>query len=879
VTWLAGVHLGSSVGGPFALLVVLAGVAAGSVVQRPIAVTAFGATRVSADSQPEPVLVELQIGRLTSRTVSAYRVGREALVPLTALLQLGEVGYRLSLDGVLEATLNPGAQRLRIDIHRDTMSLGKQRVGIEPQYRLFKDNDLYISARRLGALFQTTIFVDWEELSVTFVDAEQLPIGKRLRREVAREAFLRRTGGVSPDRTLGLERPRWDGLVLDYSFLAAGPEPLAGGAYAVALGTDALGGSLALGVQSVGPTGDGHAQGQGSWTGVWRDARWLKQLRIGDAFTTGPRLRAARGVMVTNAPYLRSPLLGATRYDGRLDPGWTIEAYRGGDLVALDSADHQGRFTVDLPVRYGENPVDFVAYGPLGEIRRFNRTYRVLSDLLPVRQFEYGVSAGQCTAPTCRATGNLDLRYGITERWTVRAGAEQFWRDSIGNRTHPYAAMVLNPTNAWAVTLEGVGGASATAGLQFEPSVNLQLTAGYTAYARDVAPTLQATGLRSAWTLAGFVRPIAASPIFFFDAQVGHVASLTGGTTTARLDASGQAHDVRLVPFVRLQRDALVGGMATTRSFAGVDAFVLPRPALGRLLGALWIRTHVEQELNGELLSAQVVAARPLWAGVRLEMGVGTQRGTPGATFTLSLSSYLPAVRMLTLVNAPTAGGTTASQFVQGSVLWNRANGRLSYTAGPSLERAGLAGRVFLDDNGNDRWDPGEPAVPGVRVSAGASSASSDSSGRFRVWDLVPFEPILVTVDSLSIDSPLLVPAFASASLIPGPNRFTTLDIPLVRAGVVEGRVLGTTPLGPRGLGGVTLVLTNRRTGERRSFASFSDGDFYVLGVKPGDYDLTVDPRVLDVLQATVVPARLTLAPTASRVGVSGLELRLTPKP
>src|SRR6184192_2257325 len=120
----------------------------------------------------------------------------------------------------------------------------------------------------------------------------------------------------------------------------------------------------------------------------------------------------------------------------------------------------------------------------------------------------------------------------------------------------------------------------------------------------------------------------------------------------------------------------------------------------------------------------------------------------------------------------------------------------------------------------------------GVRVLVGTNTATSDSSGWFRVWDLVPFEPVLVTVDSLSIDSPLLVPAFGAVSIEPGPNRFRTLDIPLVRAGVVEGRVRRATPQGPQGLAGVTLILTDRRTGERRSFTTFSDGDFYTLGVK-----------------------------------------------
>src|SRR5207302_1351688 len=120
---------------------------------------------------------------------------------------------------------------------------------------------------------------------------------------------------------------------------------------------------------------------------------------------------------------------------------------RSGDLVAYDSADDQGRFAVELPIRYGENPVDFVAYGPFGEVREFNRTYRVLSELLPEKRLEYGLSAGQCRSAQCRGTGNIDLRYGVTRRLTVQGGVDQFWRDSLPNRTHPYAAVVLNPTN------------------------------------------------------------------------------------------------------------------------------------------------------------------------------------------------------------------------------------------------------------------------------------------------------------------------------------------------------------------------------------------------------------------------------------------------
>jgi hypothetical protein len=184
---------------------------------------------------------------------------------------------------------------------------------------------------------------------------------------------------------------------------------------------------------------------------------------------------------------------------------------------------------------------------------------------------------------------------------------------------------------------------------------------------------------------------------------------------------------------------------------------------------------------------------------------------------------------------------------------------------------------VFLDENGNGLRDIGERGLPGVRVLVGSNSATTDSNGVFRVWDIVPFEPIGVSVDSLSLESPLLVPAFATASVVPGPNRFRTLDIPIVQAGVVEGQVLRAGASGRLGVGGVPMTLTDRRSGARRNLVTFTDGGFYLLGVKPGDYELTVDSRALEALGVTAEPLRFTLAPAAGGVGKSGLELLLRP--
>src|SRR5256885_14778858 len=85
----------------------------------------------------------------------------------------------------------------------------------------------------------------------------------RVRRETAREAFLQRTRGLQPERAFGLERPRWDGLVLDYSFLAAGEQPLSGGGHSAGPGGGAVGGALRPGGPRVGAPRGGPAPGAG----------------------------------------------------------------------------------------------------------------------------------------------------------------------------------------------------------------------------------------------------------------------------------------------------------------------------------------------------------------------------------------------------------------------------------------------------------------------------------------------------------------------------------------------------------------------------------------------------------------------------------------
>src|SRR5260370_5002505 len=259
---------------PVRVVALLAAVTLGAVVPQLHASVPMPATAVANDTFPEPVVVDLRIGRIAGTTVQAYRVRSEVLLPLSEFFELGEIRHRLTPDGRLEATVDTGNRRIVIDVRSDTMQYGDHRVHIEREFIRFESSELYVGSERLGDLLGVTFSVDWSELTATVVDPSSLPVARRLQREAAREAYLRRPDGIRAGVTLGLERPTWDGVGVAYSLFSPSNDPVAGSSYGVGLGADVGGGSLEMLAQSVGPAAAGRVHVDASWYGVWRGNPW-----------------------------------------------------------------------------------------------------------------------------------------------------------------------------------------------------------------------------------------------------------------------------------------------------------------------------------------------------------------------------------------------------------------------------------------------------------------------------------------------------------------------------------------------------------------------------------------------------------------------------
>jgi hypothetical protein len=90
---------------------------------------------------------------------------------------------------------------------------------------------------------------------------------------------------------------------------------------------------------------------------------------------------------------------------------------------------------------------------------------------------------------------------------------------------------------------------------------------------------------------------------------------------------------------------------------------------------------------------------------------------------------------------------------------------------------------------------------------------------------------------------------------------------------VQTGEVSGVALIRDEGrpLPGVQVELHNLDTGDRYTTSTFSDGSFYLMGVRPGRYEATLAARVRELLSLSVQGEAFSVGPSGDGAIVEGL--------
>jgi hypothetical protein len=404
---------------------------------------------------------------------------------------------------------------------------------------------------------------------------------------------------------------------------------------------------------------------------------------------------------------------------------------------------------------------------------------------------------------------------------------------------------------------------------EFEPNPDLRIQLAQTFFDADGAPFLGAgldrrrTDLDVLWQTYGRFSIV-------YQVTAAHASGPQSARTFYRAAATGRWAGARYTAELRHLRSTLGTAPRSVQTVLDLNGDVTLRS------GPDWLRGMTAGGGLGVdpgrgLASIRALGGRVFSRAVRVDLGLGWFRDQGGVALDVGLTTAMPGPRFGSRNRFTSEVGTHGVQYADGSLLWERQAGRLRAGDGRDLGRAGVGGLVFLDLNGNGAPDENEPPLAGVPVRVGGWPSETDERGRFSAWELFPFQPVLLQVDTTAFENPFYVLPDRLLQVVPTPNSFESVNVPVVIGAEVTGRVM----FEDRGLGGVRLALRDLKRDRLIRLLTFSDGGFYVLGIPPGEYEIGLANGLPAGIRASAEPVRFTVPVGGGEKRIEGLVVRL----
>ncbi|TVQ65002.1 MAG: hypothetical protein EA360_11065, partial [Balneolaceae bacterium] len=797
---------------------------------------------------------------------------------------------RLRIDGIY-----PERGRFSIRFTEQAGVVGSQSFSFSADNFVITEFGYYLLAEQFNELFGMELTVNFSDLSLSLSTQEIMPVVAQRQREVQRERMLRQQREIRREFYPLREERNTNFFNLgfvDYNFTTSYAEQGYGLNYNANIGTEFLGGDI-----------QGSLLGSYSETSsVFRTTNlrwrygvvgnpWISILQAGQNRSAGLAPAAYTGVRLTNEPIEPRFLYGETALSGTVFPNAEVELYRNNSLVDFARADASGFYSFSVPMTYGSSQYSIRSYSPGGVQEQRNLRFQIPQNFLPAGQFSYTVEGGRLDNPLA---GSLDrgymgqgrLQYGISERLTIGAGAEYFddFHDDLPTFTGTISTRVL--TNHL-VTLQTAHDTFYRASLQAIYPSSASLTAEYTYFTDQGGiynPGRNLSVLRTNLFTPFQIRNF---PLFLrwgFNLEEREFSTVY----RYRVDLNTRLGPANIrIGFLDSQLNRMEFQLSQTARLTGAATYTFRSAGNRRSpLNSLFVRAQLNYiPSREEVEDAELQLSRRVGNAGRFQLSAG--RNFIGDfnlirfNFTLDFNTF----RSTSSVRSNRTG-TTGTQTFRGSAGYDTSNHRMLFTNRNQVGQAGVAVRLFVDNNNNGIFDEGDTLIPERAVRIERSSSRTQIRGGVNyITQLQAYRQYNLVINKSAITNPLLVPITERFSFITDPNQFKPIDIPFYTSGIVEGMVYRVRSGQSDGLGGLRLYMVQVNAPEgtepyREELRTFSDGSFYQFEVPPGDYELYVDQSQLNFLNARPDPEKLEFTVRALSEGdfVEGLVINLVPR-
>jgi len=728
---------------------------------------------------------------------------------------------------------------------------------------VFMESSLFVE------VFGITLTFNYRSLTVILKSNFELPVIKEARLEKQRNNLAKLKGEFKADTNLhrdyhlfkagnfdwtGVSTQIWKGLTENHLTIGAGAELLFGEATA-SINYDS---QLKLDNREL----------HYLWHWVDNDNPVIKQAQVGTIQLQTISLINTQtiGVNFKNSPTTVRKAKGYYPIHDYTEPNWTVELYLNDVLMDFTRADAAGLYDFKVPIVYGTTTLKLKFYGPMGEERTEERTLFFPFTIMPVKEFEYNLSAGILQDSLSSRFGQAGVNYGVTRFLTAGAGVEYLSSITTGAFI-PYAKVTIHPFSRLLVNGEYDHGVETKGVLNYYFLKDAFLEIDYAKYfpGQLAIPYRSLEERKAKLSLPWKIKKIGGSVKLDYSQLVYKVFNYN------------QANIALSLYFQRfnVSSSTQISWADKQTPYSTSDLSLMYRMKYGYN-----IRLSGQYNVNSEAWNSFKTEFEKRISKAYISVSYERNILYRGNSVNLNFRYELPFART-NFSGSYNTGIVSTSEGAQGSLQFGSGNKYINASNNLSVGKGGIALYPFLDLNNNGIFDPGEPMVKitSVRV-MGSNVIFREKDSIVRIPELNGF--IKYIVEFSDEDLPNIAWRYKKKvySVLVDPDQFKRVDIPIIIVGEMRGMAYTNKDSTLKGTGRILVKIYKKNTDKIVAEAlSESDGYIDYMGLEPGDYVVRVDSTQLINLNSSVEPLQREFTIKAIEDGdiVEGIDFVLNP--
>lgn len=840
------------------------------------------------ERQPEEVFLTFSYQNLFNRVIIAQYEEGQFYLPVSEIFTALQIPHQISQSPPsISGSYLRAENTFELNFKSYQVTLKDEgRFSFSASEMLIGETDFYVTPEILEKVFDLDFSVDFNNLVLRLETDVELPVvaeHKRARDRRQQERYV--IGQDYYPLVYDRDRKTFAGGFLDYSLSANVNPGINYYTHNFGLGTEVLGGDLqgnAFGNYS--ENSSNFTTNNVRWRYAWRNNNNITQLFVGQTVSRGLSRRAFVGIRATNEPVEPRFVYDDYEIEGNAAPGSEVELYFNNALYDYQQINENGRYRFIAPLTYGSSRLQLKIYDPAGGVREETRRIQVPFNFLRTGELNYDLSAGRLENPIFGSTQRSNLAhgnvgYGVSNWLTQRVGVEyldqfsgqtpQFYSSTSARFFKEYLLNVdvapeafyrisggaIYPSSAsWNVDYTYFENEGLYNALRSKQELNGNLYLPFSLNGRMFNIRLQGNhSIRSTSSLSRY--------------------SVDLNTRFDRLNIRMRYSDTQTNEF-SLQ-PSLASQLSTSATYF-IDRNAQVPPAFRET----YIRGHLSYNPNlAKFIQAETEISKYIARNGRIRASFSRNFRGDFNFFSLGIILDFPGVRTTSTLNS-SRSGASFTQNVLGSVGFDHNTDDITFSNRQQVGRSSMSVRFFVDENNSGTYEPGEEIVKNNALRIDRSGITRmNSKGTIHVSQLQPYNQINVEINKSNIRNPLLVPEIENFSIVTDPNQYKPLNIPLYMSGIISGKVDRLKNGEKTPLPGLRVYISSADQSYLEEMRTFNDGSFYAYEVPPGDYQLYIDGKQLNFLNAVSRPDTMQVEIKATADGdfVEGLNFVVVP--